>query len=279
MMKKGKIKAMVCGLVLVLGTTLFVGCGNRASQEKDASKAKTKIEKIKENGKIVLGTCADYPPYEYGKMKDGKMEYVGFDIEIAKEIAKDLGVKLEISNMEFKPLVQAVKVGKVDFVISGMTPTPDRMKEIDFSKVYYKSDQSIIIRKADKDKYTNLDSLKGKSVGAQLSSVQETVVKEEMKESKLLSLGKVNELIMSLKTKKVEFVVVDEPVAKAYVKQNSDLMVANIKIGEPSDFAIGIQKGNKDLVDAINKTIDRLNKDYQINKLVDEAGDKASKIK
>lgn len=273
MIKKGKIKTIVCGLVLVLGTTLFVGCGNK-------SKSTSKIGKIKENGKIVLGTCADYPPYEYGKMKDGKMEYVGFDIEIAKEIAKDLGVKLEISNMDFGSLVQSLKIGKVDFVVSGMTPDATRRKQIDFSKIYYKAVQKIIIRKTDKDKYKSVASLKENSVGAQVGSIQEKLVKKEMEESKLFSLKKVNELVLSLKTKKVEAIVIEGPVAKAYVKQNPELMVADIKIGNPDDgSAIGIQKGNKDLVDAINKTVDRLNKDNHINKLADEAADEASKIK
>lgn len=283
MLKSKKLKAVVFGLVLSLGATLFVGCGNTATDEgnkneKTAGQEETasKIDKIKENGKLILGTCADYPPYEFTIMKDGKEEIVGFDIEIAKEIAKDLGVELEIKNMDFDGLVPSLKTGKVDIVISGMTPTADRKKEVDFSKIYLKADQGVVVRAEDKDKYNTVEKLAEANVGAQTSSIQETIAKEQIKPKKVTSLGKVTELVMSLNTKKIDAIVMEYPVAKQYVAQNEGLALSDIILQDPDGgSAVGIQKGNEDLVKLVNSTIDRLVSEDKINQFIDEA----SKIK
>lgn len=283
MIKSKKVKAIVCGLVLSLGATLFIGCGNKAVEENknnkqeteqtsDASKTALKIDEIKKAGKLVLGTCADYPPYEFQVMKNGKSQIVGFDIEIAKEIAKDLGVELEIRDMDFDGLIPSLKTGKVDLVISGMTPTPERMKEVDFSKIYYKAVQSVIVRAEDKDKFNTVESLTPMKIGAQTSSIQEKIAKEQIKATKVTSLGKVTELVLSLKTKKVDAIVVEYPVAKAYVEKEKGIALSDVTVGDPDGgSAIGIQKGNTDLVEAVNKTIDRLVSEDKINEFVANA--------
>lgn len=283
MLKSKKLKAVVFGLVLSLGAALFVGCGNTATEESNKNEKKagqeqaaSKIDEIKEKGKLVLGTCADYPPYEFTVMKDGKEEIVGFDIEIAKEITKDLGVELEIKNMDFDGLVPSLKTGKVDIVISGMTPTADRKKEVDFSKIYLKADQGIVVRAEDKDKYNSVEKLAEANVGAQTSSIQETIAKEQIKPKKVTSLGKVTELVMSLNTKKIDAIVMEYPVAKQYVAQNQGLALADITLQDPDGgSAVGIQKGNEDLVKLVNSTIDRLVSEDKINQFIDDA----SKIK
>ncbi|AEB74739.1 transporter substrate-binding domain-containing protein [Clostridium botulinum] len=279
MLKGKKLKFIICSLIVTMGVTLLVGCGNKDDGNKNQAKNMSKIEQIKKSGKLVLGTCADYPPYEVHKIKDGKDEIVGFDIELAKEIAKDLGVKLEIKDMDFDPLVLSVKSGKVDFVISGMNPTPAREKEIDFSKIYYKAKQSVIIRKDDKNKLTDLQSLSGKKIGAQITSLQEKIAKEDIKGANVISLGKVNELILGLKGKKTDAVIVEEPVAKAYVAKYPELMVANINVGKPNEgSAVGIQKGSKDFVDSVNKTIDRLNSKNEMQKMIDKASQESKDL-
>ncbi|KEI01945.1 transporter substrate-binding domain-containing protein [Clostridium botulinum] len=279
MLKGKKLKFIICSLMLTMGVTLLVGCGNKDNGNKNQTKNMSKIEQIKKSGKLVLGTCADYPPYEVHKVKDGKDEIVGFDIELAKEIAKDLGVKLEIKDMDFDPLVLSVKSGKVDFVISGMNPTPAREKEIDFSKIYYKAKQSVIIRKDDKNKLTNLQSLSGKKIGAQITSLQEKIAKEDIQGANVILLGKVNELILGLKGKKTDAVIVEEPVAKAYVAKYPELMVANINVGKPNEgSAVGIQKGSRDFVDSVNKTIDRLNSKNKMQKMIDKASQESKDL-
>jgi polar amino acid transport system substrate-binding protein len=278
-MKKG----IIIGLVLMFLFAL-VGCGNKTSSEnkntegnKETAQEKaelSKIEQIKEAGKLVLGTSADYPPYEFHKIDGDKDEIVGFDIEIAKEIAADLGVELEIKDMNFKGLLPALQTGKIDIVIAGMNPTPAREKEVDFSKIYYKAVHSVLIRTEDKEKYKNLEDLKGIKVGAQKTSIQEQIAMNNIEDSKVTSLGKVTDLIVSLKSKKVDSIVVEGPVAKAYADKNEDIMVADIAVGDPeAGSAIAVKKGSNDFVEQINKTIDRLVQADKINELVAEANE------
>lgn len=274
MKKIRKTSAILLAFIMLLSVA-FVGCGKKTETAKTDDTKKTesvKVDAIKKAGKLVLGTSADYAPYEFVLIKDGKNEVVGFDIEIAKEIAKDLGVTLEIKNMDFKGLLPALKTGQVDMVISGMTPTDDRKKEVDFSKIYYRAVQSVVVRAADKDKYKTVDNLTGKRVGAQSTSIQEGIAKEQVKNAKVTSLAKIPELVLSLKTNKVDAVIMEYPVAKGHVDKNADLAISDIKVGdEDGGSAIGVQKGQEDLVAAIDKTIDRLVSEGKIDKFVVDA--------
>ncbi|MGL4535596.1 MAG: transporter substrate-binding domain-containing protein, partial [Weissella cibaria] len=95
------------------------------------------LSKIEKSGKLVVGTSADYAPYEFHTTVNGKDKIVGFDISVANEIAKRLGVKLVIQEMSFDALLGAVKTGKVDMVVAGMTATPEREQEASFSEPYF----------------------------------------------------------------------------------------------------------------------------------------------
>lgn len=104
-------------------------------------------DKIKARGELRVGLSADYAPYEFEHNVNGKSEYAGIDIDLAKKIAKDNHLKLKIVNMQFDSLLGAIKTGKVDLIISGMTPTPEREKEVDFSNPYMTVQQKMIIKK------------------------------------------------------------------------------------------------------------------------------------
>jgi ABC-type amino acid transport substrate-binding protein len=238
----------------------------------EEAKAETKLDQIKKAGKIVVGTSADYPPYEFHKSIDGKDTIVGFDIAIAEEIAKDLGVKLEIQDMKFDGLLAALETGNVDFVIAGMTPDEERKKSVDFTKIYYMAQQGVMIRAEDKDKYTDIESFNGKRVGAQKGAIQETIAKEQITGAQVVALGKIPDLVMELKNKKVEALVVELPVASSYVEKHKDLVISNIKVEDDTGgSAIAVKKGNTDLVEVMNKTLDRLMADGSIDKFVAEA--------
>lgn len=223
----------------------------------------------KETDKIVLGTSADYPPYEFHKEVNGKDTIVGFDIEIAKEIAKDLGVELEIKDMEFGGLLADLKTNKVDFVIAGMTPDAERAKEVDFSTIYYNAEHGLVINKKDIDKYKDISDLKGKIIGVQKGSIQEDIATEQIEGAQIKALGKVSNLMLELKTGKVDAVVVEQPVAGAYVKNNAELYMTDIIFkDEEGGSAVAVKKGNKELLDSINKAIERLIKENKIDEFV-----------
>lgn len=109
-----------------------------------------------------MGTSPDYAPYEFLVNRNGKNQVVGLDAQIAQKIADDIGVKLQIKQMDFDSLLVALETGKVDMVLSAMTPTATREKSVDFSKVYYKAGQNFIINKSDEGVYKDKDSFKGK---------------------------------------------------------------------------------------------------------------------
>ena len=229
------------------------------------------VEGITKKDKLVLGTSADYPPYEFHKEIDGKDTIVGFDIDIAKAIAEDFGVELEIKDMSFDGLLEALVTGKVDFVIAGMNPTPERAENVDFSEIYYTAKHSIIINKENLDKISSFDDLKGKKIGVQKGTVQEELASEQIKEAELKGLGKVTDLILELKYGKVDAIVVENPVAKAYVDKNPDLMITEMQLetnSEEQGSAVATQKGSEELIKAINKTIDKLTQEGKIDEFI-----------
>ena len=263
-MKKNKVLKIISILLIAIFSFSLAGCTSKASEDK--------ISNIKKSGKLVVGTSADFPPYEFHKEINGKDEIVGFDIKIAEEVAKDLGVKLEVRDMKFDGLLAALSTGKVDLVLAGMSPTEKRKKSVDFSNIYYTADQCIMVREEDKDKLNSIDDLKGKNVGVQKGSMQEEIAQEQIKGSNIKGLSKVSDLVLALKNKKVDAVVVELVVANAYIAKNPGIAVSNIKVKvEDEGYAIALKKGSKELVDAANKTIERLQKDKSIDKFVTEA--------
>lgn len=270
-MKTGLLKKFVAGILIGMFALGSVSCAKK--DEKTAEKAST-VDRIKKSGKLVLGTSADYPPYEFHKSINGKDTIIGFDVEIAKEIAKSLGVQLEISDMKFDGLLAALKTGKVDMIISGMNPTEERKKSVDFSKIYYNANQFVVVRAEDKDKVKSLVDLNGKKIGVQKSSVQESLAKDQIKDAQLKSLGKIPDIVLELKNKKVDAAVIEGPVAKFYTDKNKDLVITdaafNVK-AEEKGSAIAIQKGSDDFLKVVNDTLDRLIKEGKIEKFVIEA--------
>lgn len=230
------------------------------------------LDKIKKSGKIVLGTSADYPPYEFHASVNGKDEIVGFDIEIAKQIAKDLGVTLEVKDIKFDGLLPALKEGNIDMVLAGMSPTAERKQSVDFSKVYYQSKQTLVIRAADKDKIKSADDMNGKKIGVQKGAIQEDIAAKQFSKATPVALGKISDLILALKSNRADAAIIELPVATQNVNANKDLMITDIKIPmEDEGTAAAFKKGSNDLVEAVNKSLDKLVADKAIDKLVQDA--------
>lgn len=264
-------KVVVRLLALTMAISMLVlatGCGNK----KPANQMDL-LSQIKEKGKIVVGTSADYPPYEFHKEIGGKDEIVGFDIAIAKEIAKDLGVELEIKDMKFEGLLPALKTGKIDFAMAGMTPKPERKKQADFSKIYYRAVQGMMVRAEDKDKIKAVTDLTGKVVGAQKASIQADIAKSEVKGAQVKELGKVSDLVLELQNKKIDAIIVELPVAEAYVSRNTELALAEGITFQDAEggSAIAVNKGNTTLIEAMDKSLDALEQNKAIEKFVVEA--------
>lgn len=268
-------KIMSCALLITILLPALAACAKKPEQQGSAGPV---LSKIKSSGKLVVGTSADYPPYEFHIIENGKDKIVGFDMDIAAEIAKDLGVQLVINDMDFKALLGALQAGKVDMVMAGMTPDEERKKSVDFSDIYYMAEQAIVVRAEDAGKFKTIDDFSGLKVTTQQGTIQEEIAKEQIKEGKFKTLARVGDLVLDLKSKKADVIILEKPVAEMYVKENKDLVISSVKPEEEEGgSAVAVAKGNEDFVKLINETLDRLKKENKIDTFVTEATKLADK--
>lgn len=276
-MKKGLLKKVLVSCLALAMTFSMVACGSKEDKG-TSSESKTAVTKIKDKGELVVGLSADYAPYEFYTMVDGKKTVVGFDVELAKEIAKDLGVKLTIKEMKFDALLGALPAGQIDMIISGMNPDKEREKVVDFSDIYYKAQHGVLVNKKDLNKYKSAEDLKGARVGAQIGSTQADIIKEKIKAKNPTLLANVNNLILELKSGKLDALIAEKPVAEMAIKNNNELALSKIEFeDETGGNAVAVKKGEKELVEQVNKTIKRLKDSGELDKFIVEADDLASK--
>lgn len=278
-----KIIAFVLSTLLVLS---MVGCGSKtpsdveedstpsapdeASSEYAEFTGET-ITKIKEKGKLVVGTEAQYAPFEFMDM-DGN--YVGCDIWLAQQIANALGVKLEIVDMAFDGIIPAVKSGQVDLGIAAFTVDEERAKEIDFTEIYYHNEQMLVVQKENVDVYTSKEALVGKTLGAQRGTIQSKLIQSALPESKLFELDKYPALAMEVSNGNIDGLVVDESVGAGLISNNDKIAQANFVFDkEDADFgkAAVLQKGTEDLLALVNAVILKTQEDGSFNQVYDEA--------
>lgn len=279
-------KLMSVMMILVLMAMMFTGCSGSATADTTAaetSAAETtvtetetqavadKLQQIKDSGKLVLGTSADYPPFEFHLEVDGKDTIVGFDIDIANKIAAAIGVELEIVDMKFEGLLPALTAGKIDLIVSGMTPTDERKQSVDFSVVYYDARQTMLVASESKDVLNTIEAFAGKVIGAQKGSIQETLAATTFTMSEVKAIDKIPNLMMELKTGKVDGLVLAEPVAKQYAAANPDLAVNGLDLGSEGGSAVAVQKDSGAFLDLINQTIEEMISSGEMDQVIADA--------
>lgn len=271
-MKNGIIKKIVAVAAVATIAISMVGCGSTAKKESASSKTSA-LEAIKAKGTLVVGTSADYPPYEFHKEIDGKDQIVGFDIEIAKELAKDLGVKLEIKDMAFDGLLVALQADKMDMIFAGMTPTDERKQNADFSDIYFTATHRFILRSGEEATITKIEDLKGKKIGVQKGSIQADIAKANFEEADIKLLEKVPDLILDLKNKKVDAILVESTVADIQAQKNPGIAVANkLEVKDPDGgCAVAMKKGSSELLAEANKTLKRLKDEKKVETFIVDA--------
>ncbi|NKN52989.1 ABC transporter substrate-binding protein/permease, partial [Staphylococcus aureus] len=196
----------------------------------------------------------------------------GVDIDLAKKIAKDNNLKLKIVNMSFDSLLGALKTGKIDIIISGMTSTPERKKQVDFSDSYMMTKNIMLVKKDKVNEYKDIKDFNNKKVGAQKGTEQEKIAQTEIENASITSLSRLPDVILALKSGKVEGAVVEKPVAEAYLKQNPKLGISNVKFNEEEkDTVIAVPKDSPKLLSQINKTIKEVKDKGLIDKYMTNA--------
>ena len=220
-------------------------------------------EKKSESDTLIVGTEAGFAPYEYMKGK----EVVGIDMDIAKAIADDMGKELKIKNMEFDGALASVASGKVDFVAEGVSINEKRKKTMDFSHEYVDSTEVIVVNgenPAISGKVSG-ESLNGKVVAVQQGNIADSWVsnEENCKPKEVKRYTKFAQASEDLKNNKVDCIVMDKYPAEKLISENKELKILDGVLFEDK-YAIAVKKGNKELLDKINKVIDKLIADGKI---------------
>ncbi|BDG60146.1 basic amino acid ABC transporter substrate-binding protein [Caldinitratiruptor microaerophilus] len=219
------------------------------------------IAAIKKAGKLVIGTSADYPPFE---SLDQNNNIVGFDIDLAREIAKELGVELEVLNITFDGLIPALLAKKFDFMIAGLTITEERKKSVDFSKPYMSGGNAIVVHK-DTQGISKLDDLKGKTIAVQLGSAQDQIA-SKVEGAQVKRYPLYTDAAMAVATKQVDSMILHSVVAKAFVAQDPRLkMVAEL---DPVDTGIAFRPDSDDLREFVDQVLDKMKQDGRMDALV-----------
>lgn len=262
-----KIIAMALVLVMTLG--LFAGCGASKTTETNNVPAETTEEKTSfttvSEGKLIMATNAYFPPYEY---YEGD-KIVGIDAEIAAAIAKELGLELEIKDMQFDSIITSVNEGSADFGLAGMTITEDRLKEVDFSISYASGVQSIIVKegspiKTVEDLYAEGASYK---VGVQLGTTGDIYATDDFGEDLVTQYTNGNEAVVALLGDDIDCVIIDNEPAKAFVANNEGLVILETSYAD-EDYAACISKENTALKAAIDAAILKLTEDGTIDAII-----------
>lgn len=249
---------------LILALALCLGCVSAS--------AEGVLAKIQSEGKILMGTEATYPPYEY---LDDNANFAGCDIWLAQQIADALGVTLEIIDMGFDGIIPAVQAGQVDIGIAAFTKTEERAQVIDFSDLYETSAQLLIVKAGNADLYATKDAMAGKQVGAQLGTIQSQLIEKALPDSTLFELPTYPELALETINGNIVGFVVDSAVGLSMVASSDGaLEVSNFAFtAEEASFgkAAIIAKGNEDLVAKVNEVIAKVTADGSYQAAYDAA--------
>ena len=265
--KMKKITALL--LVLAMAVALCACGSSTDSSTPAADTAASDAAPAAET--LVMGTSADYAPYEFMYPDaDGNMVYGGIDVSVAQYVADYTGKELKVENMGFDYLLASLQKGDFDIVIAAMEATEERQNAADFSDPYYTDYPAMILIKADKaDEYTSLDSFSGKAVAAQTATTKEDIVKNDMPGANLVSLQVVTDAVNQLVNDKVDAVVLDGSVAMQYAESNSDLVIADIELGEALPYCIAVAKGDpKGLLPGINEAIADMLKNNKVDEFI-----------
>lgn len=258
---KSKLGRLLMVLFVVLSVVLPIASTANAATTQNTTLTDKHLSAIKKKGYITVGLSADYPPYEFHQTIKGQDKIVGFDISIAEKIAKDLGVKLKINEMGFDALLGALKTGKIDMIISGMSKTPEREKEATFSKSYLDVKQVVMAKKEDAAKLKSSSDYEGVKVGVQKQSFQEELAQKELFGAKVTSLQKMTDLVLNLQNNKIKAIVIEKPVADAYIAQNKDFVLTKTTFAQATkETAVALPKDAPALTAAVNRSITQINK-------------------
>ncbi len=278
-MKKRIVSMMLC---VAMAATMMVGCGSKEEEaaapapaeteapvEEEAEEPAEEVEEPEEaeaseetaGGTLVMGTNAEFPPYEY---REGD-QIVGIDAEMAAAVAEKLGMELKIEDMAFDAIIPALTSGKVDMGVAGMTVTEDRLMSVNFSDTYATARQVIIV--TEDSEIAGVADLTGKTIGVQQGTTGDLYASEE--DATIERFAKGMEAVMSLSQGKIDAVVIDSEPAKVFVSEVEGIKILDETYAD-EEYAIAIAKEDTELLEKVNTALAELEADGTLQAIVDK---------
>ncbi|PKL78921.1 MAG: basic amino acid ABC transporter substrate-binding protein [Ignavibacteriae bacterium HGW-Ignavibacteriae-4] len=256
MFKKVLVFVIIGAFILGLG---LAGCGKQAdSPDGQAS------EEVKE---LIIGSDTAFAPFEYQDEKS--QEYVGFDMDLIEAIGQQMGYEVNVQGMPFDGLIPGLEAGSIDAVISAMTITEERAKKVNFSKPYYKSGLTIVV-KSDNTTIKSFEDLEGKKIAVQIGTTGSNTAKT-IKDAEIREFNTAPEAFLELKAGGVDAVINDKPVNDYYITQMGGK--DGKTVGEPltaEDYGIATAKKNTELAQMIDNALEELRSNGEYAKIYEK---------
>jgi len=212
--------------------------------------------------KLVVGTSADYEPFEY---LDSEGKFTGFDIELMEEAAKRMNVELEWQDIAFDGLIGSLQTGKIDAIIAAMSATPEREEQVDFTEPYFIGADAIIVAEGSDIVIGKNEDMAGYKVGVQSGTIQEEWIDQNIA-AEVSRYERAEQAIMDLKSGRIDIVAMDYYAATSFIEQGGITLALKTEFaGE--HMAIAVKQGNAELLDQFNKVIDELRADGFVDDL------------
>ena len=246
-------------LILFSMIIFAISCSKTETQNTQAG-ADNSLQKVKDSGKLILGLDDTFAPMGF---RDEAGNVVGFDIDLAQEVANRLGVKLEVKPIDWTSGILSLNKGDVDMLWNGFTINESRKQQINFSKPYL-NNRLIIVKSSDRTDINSKEDLKGKVLGVQVGSNQEALeadpISKETKEIRQYDIYA--NAFLDLEAKRIDAMIVDEIVARYYIsKENADFELLEEYPITYKSFGVGIRKTDAELLNAIDKALDDMRAD------------------
>ncbi|MBU5438009.1 ABC transporter substrate-binding protein [Tissierella sp. MSJ-40] len=253
----------VAVLVLALSIVItFTGCSKKSEEtSNDVS-----WENVKDNGKITVGLCAAYPPFESRNDKTGELE--GFDIDLAKLLGSELGIEVEIKDAEWPALLGGLNKGDFDVLITCMSKREAAAENVNMSDVYYELNDVIIVKEGRND-INSIEDLKNKIVGVQLGSGSEQVVDklDGLKEVKRYDYNP--EAFIDLENDRIDCVVVGYAYAVNYMKENEGFRLVDEAL-ESAEIVMVLRQGEDGLTNKLNESLSKIKENGKYDEILNK---------
>lgn len=258
-------KIITVAMIMIMLLAVLTGCGGEQAKEDEMTT-------------LVLGTSADYAPFEFMYPdENGDMQYGGIDIYVSQYIADYMGLELQVENMSFNNLLTSLGKGQFDMVLADIEATDERKEAADFSDPYLTElAPQFLVKAENADQFKSYSDFEGKTIGAQTATTKYNII-SEIPDVSPVALQNVLDLIKEVSYGKVDAILVDGSVAQQYQATNDDLVALSFdELGTSADVCVAVAKGDpKGLLPKINEAIAKMNEENKIEEFKKTASDYA----